>query len=226
MRYTTSLLISYADQSRPDDLYVFLPALRRYQPISSSGRCAANSGMDFTDEDFHSGFDSNLTELQADYVTRKKMLAFVDADPPDKPFPEGFYLPLAWPMPFWAKWQVRDVDILSVKKIPSKAEGYCYGKRILYVDAHFFGPLWQEIYDSKLNLWKFYEVAPQKVEVPGIGPQNVAGGDMEEIWDVQNNHATWAAEAAKTLAANENAPNEYHDLERFTTPAGLNLIMR
>lgn len=225
-KYTTSLLISYADLAKPEDVYVFLPALRRSQRISTAARCAANSGMDFTDEDFHSGFDSDLTAMQADYAARKKILALVDANPPDKTFPEGFYMPLAWPMPAWAKWQVRDVDVLDVKRIPSKAAGYCYGKRVIYVDAHFSGPLWQEIYDAKMKLWKFYEVAAQRIEVPGIGPQNAAGGDMETIWDVQNNHATWAAESAKTLVANENAPNEFQDLERYTTPAGLNLIMR
>jgi hypothetical protein len=55
-------------------------------------------------------------------------------------------------LPSWAKWQVRDVDILSIKKIPSKASGYCYGKRVLYADAHFFRPLWQELYDSHQKL--------------------------------------------------------------------------
>jgi len=225
-RYTTSLIISYADLARPEDVYVFLPALRRYQPLSTAGRCAESSGMDFTSEDFRSGFDSNLTEIQADYVTRRKMIAYVDSSPPDKPFPEGFFMPLAWPMPSWAKWQVRDVDVLSIKKIPSKASGYCYGKRVLYADAHFSGPLWQELYDSHMKLWKFYEVAPQRLDVPGIGPENVPGVDMEEMWDVQNNHATFAAENAKTAAANENAPAEYQDISRFTTPSGLNLIMR
>jgi hypothetical protein len=121
---------------------------------------------------------------------------------------------------------VRDVDVLSVRKIPSKNAGYCYGKRVMYVDTHFHGALWQELYDAKMKLWKLYEVAPQPLEVPGIGPQNVPGGDMEEIWDLQNNHATWAAELAKTLVANANAPREFQDLQRFTTPAGLNLIMR
>ena len=225
-KYTTFLLISYADQPRPDDTYVFLPSLRRSQRISSSARCAESSGMDFTDEDFHSGFDSDVTQLQANYVMHKKILAFVDAAPPDKPFPEGYYMPLAWPMPTWAKWQVRDVDVIDVRKIPSKAAGYCYGKRIIYVDSHFHGPLWQEIYDSKMQIWKFYQVAPQKVDVPGSGPQNVAGGDLEIIWNLQDHHATWAAENSQTLAANENAPREFHDLERYTTPAGLNLIMR
>jgi hypothetical protein len=35
LRYTTSLSISYADPARPEDVYVFLPALRRYQPVST-----------------------------------------------------------------------------------------------------------------------------------------------------------------------------------------------
>ncbi len=106
------------------------------------------------------------------------------------------------------------------------ASGYCYGDRVLYADPHFFVPLWQELYDSHMKLWKFYEVASQLIDVPGIGPQNVPGADMEEIWDVRNNHATFATENPKTLVANENAPAEYRDIPRFTTPPGLNLIMR
>ena len=74
------------------------------------------------------------------------------------------------------------------------------------------------------DAWKIYEVAPQRADVPGVGPQNVPGGDMEEMWDLQNNHATFAAENAKSLAINENAPAKFHDLPRYTTPAGLNLI--
>jgi Protein of unknown function (DUF1329) len=224
LKYTTTLVISYADLARPEDYYAYVPALRRYQQVSSAGRCGENSGTDFTSEDLRSGFDSNLTEIQADYVARRKMIAYVDSSPPDKPFPEGFFMPLAWPKPSWAKWQVRDVDVVNIKKIPSKASGYCYGNRVLYADAHFSGPLWEELYDSHMKLWKIYEVAPQLVDVPGIGRQNVPGGDMEEIWDLQNNHATFAAENTKSLAANENAPAKFHDLPRYTTPAGLNLI--
>ena len=77
--------------------------------------------MDFTSEDFRSGLDSDLTEIQADYVARGKMIAFVDSSPLGKPFPEGFFMPLAWPKPSRAKWQVRDVAVLSIKEILSKA---------------------------------------------------------------------------------------------------------
>jgi hypothetical protein len=224
LKYTTTLVISYADLARPEDIYAFVPALRRYQQVSSAGRCGENSGTDFTLEDFRSGFDSNLTEIQADYVARKKMIAYVDSSPPDQPFPQGFFMPLGWPKPSWAKFQVRDVDVLSIKKIPSRASGYCFGNRMLYADAHFSGPLWQELYDSQMKLWKIYEVAPQRADVPGAGPQNVPGGDMEEMWDLQNNHVTFAAENPKTLVTNGNAAAKYHDVPRYTTAAGLNLI--
>ena len=140
LKYTTTLVISYADLARPEDIYAFVPALRRYQQVSSAGRCGENSGTDFTLEDFRSGFDSNLTEIQADYLARKKMIAYVDSSPPDKPFPEGFFMPLAWPKPSWAKWQVRDVDVLSIKKIPSKASSYCFGNRVLTPTLTFPDP--------------------------------------------------------------------------------------
>jgi hypothetical protein len=45
-------------------------------------------------------------------------------------------------------------------------------KQKVYADTHFSGPLWRELYDSNLKLWRFYEVVPQGIDVPGIGPQN------------------------------------------------------
>lgn len=142
-RYTTVLTVDYADLARPEQLYVFLPSLRRYQALSSKSRCAPSQGMDFTPEDFHNGFDSNMTEAQADYLSHKKILALVDASPPPGAFPQGYDMPLGWPTPSWGKWQVRDVDVISVQKIPSKVAGYCYGRRVMYLDSHFYGALWK-----------------------------------------------------------------------------------
>jgi hypothetical protein len=74
--------------------------------------------------------------------------------------------------------------------------------------------------------WKFSATFPQRVEVPGIGPVNTPGVDVELIWDVQRNHASFGEESAKSVYVNEQAPAEFQDLPRYTTPAGLNLIMR
>jgi len=225
-RYTASLTINYADLSHPEEVYTFFPAMRRYQPMSAAGRCAESAGMDWTLEDFRSGFDSNLTEIQVSYLGRKKILALIDIKAPEAPFPEGFYMPLAWPKPSWSKWQLRDTDVIAVKKIPSKAAGYCYGNRIVYTDTHSASPLWEDLYDSQMRPWKFSATFPQRVEVPGVGPVNTPGVDLELIWDIQRNHASFGEESAKSVYVNEQAPAEFQDLSRYTTPAGLNLIMR
>jgi hypothetical protein len=49
------------------------------------------------------------------------------------------------------------------------------------------------------------------------------------IWDVQTNHATVFAEPGETISrfyVNDTAPKDFSDLERYTTPNGLNMIMR
>jgi hypothetical protein len=225
-RYSASLNINYVDLSRPEDVYAFLPSLRRYQPVASSGRCAETEGMDWTAEDFRSGLDSTMAELQANYIGHRRILALVDFTAPDNPFPDGFFMPLVWPKPIWAKWQLRDADVIDVRKIPSKMAGYCYGKRLMYVDAHNFSPLWEELFDTQMKLWKFQTTLPQRVEVPGVGPVVTPGVDVELIWDIQRNHASAGGESAGSVHVNEKAPAEFQDVSRYTTPAGLNLIMR
>lgn len=227
-KYTTILTVDYSDLSRPEELYVFLPSLRRFQPLSTAARCAPSQGMDATPEDFHNGFDSNMTELQADYLGHKKILALVDPALPEGAFPKGYDMPLGWPTPSWGKWQVRDVDVTSIQKVPSKASGYCYGPRVMYSDSHFNGILWEDLYDSQKRLWKIQAIFPLAVDVPGIGPVNTADSDVEELWDIQNNHSSIAAEPSpgRPFYVNEQSPSEFNDLRRYSTPAGLNLIMR
>jgi hypothetical protein len=227
-KYTTVLTVDYADLARPEELYVFLPSLRRYQALSSKARCSPSQGMDFTPEDFHNGFDSNMTEVQVAYLRHKQMLALVDASPPQGAFPQGYDMPLGWPIPSWGKWQVRDADVISVQKTPAKAAGYCYGQRVMYIDSHFYGALWEELYDSRMRLWKLEAIFPAGIDVPGTGPVNTAAADVEELWDLQNNHASIGAEPSpgRPFYVNQQAPKEFTDLPRYTTPSGLNEIMR
>ena len=227
-RYTAQLTISYKDLAKPQDSYVFLPSLRRYQPVSSAARCSPNQGTDSTQEDYRFGFNSNLTELKVDVIGEKKVLALVDSTLPPGDFPKNFDMPLAWPMPSWGKWQLRDVFEISVGKIPSKAPGYCYGKRVMYVDKATYAPVWEDLYDSKMELWRIFGMFMHTVDVPGIGPVTASGSMVWAFWDVQNSHATFFIDPAPGHAfyVNEQAPNEYLDLTRYTSAPGLNQIMR
>ncbi len=95
----------------------------------------------------------DITTVRGDILKLK--LAHCLRFEPEAPFPEGFYMPLAWPKPSWSKWQVRDADVIAVKKISSKAAGYCYGNRVIYADARISSPLWEDLYDSQMRPWKF-----------------------------------------------------------------------
>ena len=227
-KYTAYLTVNYADPARPEDEYAFLPrsaVTRPSRPVRGALRARAWTPLSRI---FHNGFDSNLTEVQVDYVARKKILALVDVQPPAAPFPADVDKPLGWPTPKWGKWQVRDADVLAIKKIPSKAGGYCYGERTMYADSHFAYPLWEELKDAQMQPWKIIGIFPLKVEVPGAGTIDTAALDVEVFWDLQHKHASFASEPADGRPAyvNEQAPKRYNDDSRYATPSGLNLIMR
>lgn len=227
-KYTTTLSIRYADPTRPEDLYVFAPALRRYQRVSTAARCSPSLGTDATPEDYHFGLDTNITDMKVTYLGRRKILALVNASLPTTKFPEGYDMPLGWPTPAWGKWQVRDVYVISLSRIPSRASGYCYGKRVMYVDANDYAPLWEELYDAKMRVWKYEAVITHSIDVPGIGMVDSTGSYAQLMWDVQNDHATISQDPAmgKPFYVNQQAPKQYDNVARFSTPPGLNLIMR
>jgi hypothetical protein len=49
-KYTAYLTVNFADPSRPEEEYAFLPSLRRYQSIATGARCSESQGMDATFE--------------------------------------------------------------------------------------------------------------------------------------------------------------------------------
>jgi hypothetical protein len=227
-RYTATLTISYADLAREEDSYIFLPALRRYQPVSTLARCSPSQGTDSTQEEYRNGFDSNLTQLKVDFLGAKKIIMLLPAQMPAGQFPVDFDMPLGWPKSSWGKWQVRDVNVIDVSKLPAHAQGYCYGKRVMYVDQASSAPLWEDLYDKDMRLWRIYGLFLHPAEVPNVGVVDAAGSMVYAFWDVQNSHATFFIDPAegKPFYVNEEAPKDYFDLARYTEPSGLNLIMR
>jgi len=227
-RYTATLTLSYADPTRPEDVFLFLPSLRRYQPVSAAARCAPNQGTDSTQEDYRFGFNSNITEAKVDFLGEKKILTMMDYQLPPGKFPDGFDMPLAWPTPSWGKWQLRDVDVISVSKIPSKAAGYCYGKRVMYIDKATYAPLWEDLYDADLKMWRVVGLFLRSMEVPQVGMVTASGASVWGFWDVQRQHSTFFIDPSSGhgFYLNDQAPQEYTDLTRFASPSGLNLIMR
>lgn len=228
-RYTASLTIAYNDFKRPQEIYAFIPSLRRYQPVSAMARCGQTSGLDINQDDYRSGFNSNITQFKVEYAGERKVLALILSKMPDSKFPEGYDMPLGWPKPSWGKWQVRDTDIINSTKLPSQSAGYCYGKRVMYVDKPDSAPLWEELYDPSGKLWKIGGLFLHTVDVPNVGPVDASGSLIYEFWDIQNNHASIIADPTDNshpFYVNEQVPKDYLDLTRYSTPSGLNMIMK
>ncbi|HKV54544.1 MAG TPA: DUF1329 domain-containing protein [Candidatus Binataceae bacterium] len=227
-KYSATLTIGYDDLTKPQDIYTFAPALRRAQRLSAAARCAT-SGLDTTPDDGRFGFDANIPEFDATLLGSRKILSQMDVGHGGANFPQDYAMPLGWSKPSWGKWELRDVDVLDVRKIPSQTAGYCYGKRIMYIDKQFYGALWLDLYDAKMQLWKIALLQPIVINVPGIGPQNSTGAQFSHYWDIQNQHATFSGPNdghGYDVLINDDVPKSWDDLERYTTPGGLSEVMR
>jgi len=138
-------------------------------------------------------------------------------------------MPLGWPKPSWGKWQLRDVYVVNAAKLPKYAGGYCYGKRVMYVDRSNFSSYWEELYDPAMRPWKIVGLFLHAIEVLGVGVVDESNSLIYAFWDIQNNHASFLGDPTDQgypVYINERVPNEYRDVQRYSTPAGLNLIMR
>ena len=73
-KYTVSLIIYFTDPTRIQEIWSFVPSLRRPLRLSASARCAPAAGSDATTEDQKSGFNMLLSETYGTLVAHKKTL--------------------------------------------------------------------------------------------------------------------------------------------------------
>jgi hypothetical protein len=231
-KYTAVLTIFWQDLAKDEDDYIFVPSLRRSLRLSATARCAPLFGTDLVKDDARTGFNGGLAVFGADYLGTRKSLEMTELTNADGNYPAEYYQPLGWAKPSWGLWQVRPVNVIDVRRLPPFRAGYCYGSRILYVDAQYGYQMWLELYDANLKLWKIAcNARKPDVMVPGEGPTPLAGGVSVQYWDVQNDHATQAHTATPDgkrdgLRFNEGVPGIFNDVNKYSTPGGLMTIMR
>jgi hypothetical protein len=228
-RYTAQLTLFPKDNQRNQEMYVFLPSLRRSIRLSVAARGSPVLGTDYIQDDYKSvGFNGGVAMFDAKFLGRRKILAlFGDYKPLGGDFPNNYYMPLGWPKPSWGQWQLRDVDVIDVRRVPSKQSGYCVGSRIIYEDARNHYALWEDSFDINLKLWKAAWFGQREVKDPAIG--FVPGPVTSSVWDVQNDHMTNVSTQDKfghDLLPNSAAPAMYQEFDMYSTPGGLAQILR
>jgi hypothetical protein len=230
-KYTTELTLRPDDPTRVEEIYVFLPSLRRSLRLSSAARCAPILGTDFVEDD-NAWMPPNF---KITLLGKKKLLAIIMDY--DKAFDRSSYVQPPGTFPGWPKagrghWELRDVYVLNLQWLPSSGT-YCYSQRVFYEDAETLISGLLESYDRNGRLWKF---------VWGIGtPINFRGqrtlidlasaGNITAV-DLQNSHITATVESPTTIdedGAGSQAgpiPPQYRDMADTTTPGSLSRIMK
>jgi hypothetical protein len=227
-KYLANLTIFWQDNQKVEDDFAFIPSLRRTLRLSASARCSPIFGTDYTRDDARGGFNGGIADFQADWLRDQKVLALSHITTADGTFPGEYDMPLGFAKPSWGPWEVRDVYVLDIRRIPQDVKGYCYGKRISYIDKVFLHENWSDLYDANMKLWKVLQLGAAPRIVNGV-ETSVIGSFWAGMWDFQTYHATIAFTAdgpGRDIMIDDTVPKEYEDIARYCTPAGMMMILR
>jgi hypothetical protein len=229
-KYQTALILLPDDPSRGQELYVFLPSLRRSLRLSASARCAPIAGTDWANDDSKDGMNRIPTQFTADLLGEKKILALVHEDGALRGDPKNFYTGHSAPFhkAVTGKWELRDVWVVDEVPRPSMANGYCYTHDVFYIDKELYAVLESEYYDRSGKLWKIQFSNRTQDPVRGFKEASItipAGDEPVWIYDLQNSHVSYAYPQGYTKIGDD-VPAQLRDISIYALPSGLTQIMR
>jgi Protein of unknown function (DUF1329) len=240
-KYSAILDLIPSDPTELDELYEYVPTLRRSLRLSQAGRCAPVFGSDYVIDDENSGPPGLPQLFQIDYLGDKQILALEHAVPESFDSPvmptqldERYYYSgeagiVPFPKPAMGKWELRDTYVLSLKRLPQFAKGYCYSERIMYVDKeNYFGAGELDLYDAPGKLSKAQMVFLYPVPIPASGgdvAELLAGPYTGLLVNFRHKHAT-ILPYLRSCIDEECSPLGYLDLARYASPEGLMKIMQ
>jgi hypothetical protein len=202
---TTTLEIRYVDRNREDDLFIYVPSIRRIRRSPPIQRCATLAPSEFNFDDIKS-FNGKMTDFSYKFLGERKMLAnFSQAQLPFNR-KRGDYLPLE------EEWEIQQTYMLE---ITPKDSNYCYPKKVLYIDKNYFETLWTLIWDGEGNYWK--EQFAFRIPVRLSDGQEILSIGTVVMTNVQNGRAT--------LVTSTRSYNQGYQPSLFTL-ATLQTVMR
>jgi hypothetical protein len=231
-KYTTSLDLTYEDITKLDDIYYYLPSSRRPIRSSDAARCAPLQNSDFTWEDAALGPPGFPQRFQIKYLGEQRILAMVHAEAAAlkqcgaaTQLPSDYYysaakgiIPLG--KPSLGKWELRDVYVIDMSRLPAFGSGYCYSRRVLYIDKQTFLPLAIELYDPRGSLFKFITQLWTPMAIPSggsvLGTNGPQAGYSINFLD---KHVSIAL--TQTSCYNTSCQPRYLDASEYASPEGL-----
>lgn len=202
---TTTLEIRYDDPKKADDLYIYIPSIRRIRRATTTQRCQTLAPSEFNLDDINS-FNGKITDFNYKFLGEKKMLANLSQEHLPFKRKSGDYLPLD------EKWEVVDTYVLE---ITPKDPNYCYPKKILHLNKMTFDTHWTLIWDKRGDYWKeqFGMFTPVKLQ------------DGREVWSVGDVTIVNVQNGRSTIVTATRAYNQGYPISMFSL-ATLETVMR
>ncbi|MBI2985412.1 MAG: DUF1329 domain-containing protein [Deltaproteobacteria bacterium] len=202
---TVTLEIRYDDPKRPDDLYLYIPSIRRIRRATTTLRCQTLAPSEFNFDDINS-FNGKITDFNYKYLGDKKILANLTQEKFPFARKTGDYLPLE------ERWQVVDTYVLE---ITPKDPDYCYSKKILHLNKVTYDTHWTLMWDKKGEYYKeqFGFFTPVKL------------ADGREVWSVGTVVITNVQNGRTTLVTANRAYNQGYPITLWSL-ATLQRVMR
>ena len=240
-KYATILDLTPADPTRLDELYEYIPSLRKSLRLSQAARCAPVFGGDYLIDDENDGPPGLPQLYRIDYAGEKKILALEHASPAAFDSPGGpvqlngeYYYPgtlgfVPFPKPAMGKWELRDSYVISLQRLPGAARGYCYSRRVMYVDKeNYFGAGELDLYNPAGDLFKAQFVLLYPAAIPGSGgsvAELLAGPNVGFLVNFTNQHVT-VSPGLKPCVNAACAEDGYLDIRRYASPEALMKIVQ
>lgn len=202
---TTTLEIRYDDPKKSDDLYIYIPSIRRIRRATTTERCQTLAPSEFNLDDINS-FNGKITDFNYKFLGSKKILANLSQEHLPFERKHGDYLPLN------EKWEVVDTYVLE---ITPKDPNYCYPKKVLHLNKMTFDTHWTLVWDKKGEYWKEQFGMFTPVKLP----------DGREVWSVGDVTIVNVQNGRSTIVTSTRAYNQGYPASMFSL-ATLQRIMR
>jgi hypothetical protein len=132
---------------------------------------------------------------------------------------------VSWAKPALGKWELRDVYVIEMKRLPAFDSGYCYSNRVLYIDAETYFPLATELYDRDGKLYKFLFEFLMPLQVPQTGiALGANGATLDSIVNFKDKHLTIST--VEEPCYNTDCSANYFDVGVYASPEGLMKIVQ
>ena len=192
---TGLLTFRYTDPTRDDDLWAYVPSMRRIVRSNTSQRSDTWGGTDTTWDDVYIWAGRNQT--QNFKLLRKTEEAYHVRHEPKEIFPEN-----SKNFPCVAGGYYEKISAYVVEATP-KDPNYIYKTRVWWIDPMYWDIALCDIYDRKDRLWK-------SITMRMFTEGDIHHSHTMEFCDYVNTHGTmWHSFG---FAKNQNAPEEDYSL--------------